>query len=67
MADCFNDKRVSSGVWRPRDTNQEGEVSDLIRDTNDPFRKAHLIAPRRLTNNIQISLLSIISTKADDF
>ena len=45
MADCFNDKRVSSGIWRPRDTNQKGEVSDLIRDTNDPIRKAHLIAP----------------------
>jgi len=49
MADCFNDKRVSSGIWRPRDTNQKGEVSDLIRDTNDPIRKAHLIAPCLLT------------------
>jgi hypothetical protein len=48
MADCFNDKRVSSRVWRPRDTNQKGEVSDLIRDTNDPFRKAHPIAPSSL-------------------
>jgi hypothetical protein len=45
MADCFNDKRVCSGVWRPRDTNQKGESSDLIRDTNHPFRKAHLIIP----------------------
>ena len=49
MADGFNDKRVSSCIWRPRDTSQQGEVCDLIRDTNDPFRKAHLIAPSSLT------------------
>jgi hypothetical protein len=48
-ADGFDDERVFSGVWRPRDTNQKHEVSDLIRDTNDPFRKAHLIAPSSLT------------------
>jgi len=56
MANCFNDKRVSSGIWRPRDTNQKGELSDLIRDTNDPFRKAHLIAPSRLTSVCENSI-----------
>ncbi|HEX3033901.1 MAG TPA: hypothetical protein VHT73_02055 [Thermodesulfobacteriota bacterium] len=45
MADCFNDKRVSPGVRRPRDAGQKGEVSDLIRDTDDPLRKVHLTAP----------------------
>ena len=49
MADCFNDKRVCSGIRRSRDTNQKSELSDLIRDTNDPFRKPHLIAPARVT------------------
>jgi hypothetical protein len=56
MANCFNDKRVSSGIWRPRDTNQKGELSDLIRDTNDPFRKAHLIVPGRLTSVCENSI-----------
>jgi hypothetical protein len=56
MADCFNDKRISSGVRRPRDTNQKGEFSNLIRDTDDPFRKAHLIAPGRLTSVCENSI-----------
>jgi len=49
VADCFNDKRVCSRIWRPRDTNQQGEFSELIRDANDPFWKAHLNASSSLT------------------
>jgi hypothetical protein len=49
MTDCFNDQRVLAIVRRPRDPSQESKGSDLIRDTNDPFRKAHLIAPSSLT------------------
>ena len=61
MADCFNDKRISSGVRRPRDTDQKGGASDLIRDTDDPLRKAHLIAvwTPNLTVGCQPSRLSL--------
>jgi hypothetical protein len=36
MADCFNDKRASSGVWRSRDTNQKASlvISFAIRMTH---------------------------------
>lgn len=45
MADCLNDKRIFPGIRRTRDTNKNGKVSDLIRNTDQPFRKAHLTAP----------------------
>lgn len=34
---CFNDKRVCTSVRRPGDSSQKSEVSDLIRDTDQPL------------------------------
>jgi len=43
-ADGFDDERVFSGVWRPWDAYEKGELGDRVRDTHDLLRKSHLIA-----------------------
>jgi hypothetical protein len=43
-ADGFDDERVFSGVWRPWDTYEKGELGDRVRDTHDLLRNSHLIA-----------------------
>src|ERR671923_986912 len=43
-ADGFDDERVFSGVWRPWDAYEKGELGDQVRDTHDLLRKSHLIA-----------------------
>ena len=45
----FDDERVFSGVWRPWDTYEKGELGDLVRETHDLLRNSHLIAPSHLT------------------
>src|SRR5262249_60229709 len=47
--DGFDDERVFSGVWRPWDTYEKGELGDRVRDTHDLLRNSHLIAPSHLT------------------
>jgi hypothetical protein len=45
--DCLDDERASSGVRRPRDAREKGQVSDRVRETDDRFRKlrkSHLMA-----------------------
>jgi hypothetical protein len=49
-ADGFDDERVFSGVWRPWDAYEKGELGDRVRDTHDLVRKSHLIAPSSLTS-----------------
>ena len=48
-ADGFDDERVFSRVWRPRDAYEKGKLGDRVRDTHDLLRKSHLIAPNHLT------------------
>ncbi len=44
MANCLNDECVFPGVRGTRDASKKSKVSDLICDTDQPLRKAHLIA-----------------------
>jgi len=48
-ADGFDDERVFSRVWRPWDAYEKGKLGNRVRDTHDPLRKSHLIAPSHLT------------------
>ena len=42
MADCFDHERVSSIVRRARNTGQEGNVRDRVRDTDNEVGKVHM-------------------------
>jgi hypothetical protein len=46
--DGFDDERVFSGVWRPWDAYEKGELGDRVRDMHDLLRKSHLVAASSL-------------------
>src|SRR5207249_4642442 len=49
-ADSLDDERVFSGVWRPWDAYEKGELGDRVRDTHDLLRKSHHMPSRRPTS-----------------